>query len=252
VRVVTWNLLAPEFARPGKNGRDFYVRTREWLGWEGRLRRILARLDAVDADLLLLQEVSKVHWERTIRDALQVRGYDVRFAPRPGTRADGVALAVRSPWRIDESQAWTLEDDSQKACLLARVSADGARSFVAASVHLKWAEPDDLPAGQLARVVTRIEAMGPGPALVAGDLNFDVVGSTTWPELAGKGWTSAYADDPSPTWSADGRARKLDAMLLRGIGIRRVEALPSINPEVGLPSASEPSDHLPLVVDLAF
>ena len=251
MRIVTWNLLAPEFARPGKDGRDYYARTRTHLPWDRRRVLIIDRLRELDGDLLLLQEVSKVHWHRGLEQALSAAGYRCLLAPRPEGRADGVVLAARSSMTIDASETVAFDDGTDKVGLIARLTVAG-RSLTVASVHLKWSETDDVPVRQLRMLMERIGTRGLLPAVVAGDLNFDIVASPVWSELSRAGWTSCYADDASPTWAADGRARKLDAILVRGFELRSVRPLPVINVEVGLPSDIEPSDHLPLVAVLEF
>jgi endonuclease/exonuclease/phosphatase family metal-dependent hydrolase len=160
-----------------------------------------------------------------------------------------VVLAVRAPWSASHAQTLLMSDGTDKVSLVARVEGD-AGAFTAACVHLKWSETDDLPMRQLEQVLALVDERGPGPAVVAGDLNFDVVESSQWPSLTRMGWRSCYADDPSPTWCADGRARKLDALLVRGLDVLSVRPLAGVEPSTGLPSALEPSDHLPLVADV--
>ena len=51
-----------------------------------------------------------------------------------------------------------------------------------------------------------------------------------------------------PTWAADGRCERLDAILFRGaVTLTVAEAVSALSARPGLPSESMPSDHLPLV-----
>lgn len=71
VSIVTWNLLAPSYARPAK----YPWASHEHLDWPRRQAKIVERLAEVDADVVCLQEVDVAAWDGLI-DQLSALGYD--------------------------------------------------------------------------------------------------------------------------------------------------------------------------------
>jgi endonuclease/exonuclease/phosphatase family metal-dependent hydrolase len=250
MRLATWNVLAPEFCAPAKEGgRDYYAHSRAHLPWHLRMPRILDEVTRLGADVVCLQEVSKVHWERGLKAGLEDLGYEALFAGRPGQRPDGVAILVRQGLRVAAQGAGGFPDDSEKAYLWATLETPRGPVHVA-SVHLKWDVRAEIPMVQLGHVLDAMGRLEPAPAVVAGDLNVDPLRNRAWPFVA-PGWSVAHPDDARPTWIADNRAEKTDAILWRGWSTVRPHPYPDVPPIPGLPSETMPSDHLPLVADLA-
>jgi len=81
VRVLSWNVLCPEYALP-REGRDPYQRSRRWLEPRDRFSRLVHRLRTDNADLVFLQEVPTQQWERDLRHVLRAAGYEAAIAPR--------------------------------------------------------------------------------------------------------------------------------------------------------------------------
>jgi len=250
MRLATWNILAPEFCGPSLDGTDYYRHSRPWLKWHDRLPRIVATLEQLHADVLCLQEVSTAQWERGVRPALERLGYACCHAPRPGRRPDGVVVAARGEWSLAATTLVPFDDGSDKVVLLAELRDAQGRSLQVGSLHLKWTRDGDLALRQLTHVAGLVRP--DTPCVLAGDLNVDVVRHRDWAALAHAGWVSGYPDDGVPTWFADERAERTDAILLRGV--RAVDALPIPPVEVvpGLPSEAMPSDHLPLAVTVRW
>ncbi len=246
IRVVTWNLLAPEFAAPPPDGEDFYPLTREHLPWAKRWPRIVEIIRGFRADAVCLQEVSKVHWERTLRPSLEQAGFTTLYAPRPGKRPDGVALLFAKGTLARLWTPFVFEDGSEKSALLARLETRGVVWSVA-SVHLKWTADGETPIDQLTRIQQELAAFGEGPLLVAGDWNVDVLRHPRRAEVEQGGWQVVHPDDGVPTWLAAGRAERADGMVARGFVSGAPEPIPRVEVHPGLPSAEWPSDHLPLI-----
>jgi endonuclease/exonuclease/phosphatase family metal-dependent hydrolase len=249
MRLATWNILAPEFcAPPREGGRDYYARVRSELSWDKRMPRIITVLGEIAADVVCLQEVSQMHWSRGLKASLEELGYTCLYAPRPDGRPDGVALLSRGEWRPVAHGVGSFDDGSEKVWLWATLEGPEGRAHVA-SVHLKWDASGTIPMTQLARVLDDLGGAGGEPVVVAGDLNADPLRLRAWP-FVGPGWSVAHPDDGRPTWFADGRAEKTDAILWRNWSSVRFEPYPDVPVDPGLPSAQMPSDHLPLIAEL--
>ena len=119
-----------------------------------------------------------------------------------------------------------------------------------ASIHLKWDVNAEIPMVQLGHVLGEIGQLELAPTIVAGDLNVDPLRNRAWPFVA-PGWHVAHPDDARPTWIADGRSEKTDAILWRNWSSVQFQPYPDVPTLPGLPSATMPSDHLPLVADFA-
>lgn len=251
IRLATYNVLCPEFAAPSLDGTDFYLRTRAFLPWAERWRRLVERVRGLDADVVCLQEVSKTHWDRSLRPAFEELGYRCLFAPRPAPRPDGVAVLVRAPLVAGPLETLGFPDDSAKVAGVVPVRLPGGRELLVVSAHLKWSADGNVPAAQLAHLFDAIDARAAALTVVAGDLNVDVLRHPVRAVVEARGYASAYPDDGRATWAAAGRAEKVDAVLVRGLRVVAVAPYPDLAPDPGLPSADEPSDHLPLVAQLA-
>jgi endonuclease/exonuclease/phosphatase family metal-dependent hydrolase len=90
-------------------------------------------------------------------------------------------------------------------------------------------------------VVLSIAAGLEGPVILAGDLNEDP-GSPVWERLVAAGYVDVGGDDEL-TYPADDPAKRLDALLVLGVGVRiREHQVPAVPPAL----LSRASDHLPL------
>jgi len=90
--VATYNLLADCYASPSY----FKLTHPSTLSWRNRKEAVLEVLDALDADILCLQEVD--HFDSFLLPQMRARGYDGRFKKRNGpTKRDGCATF----WRRD-------------------------------------------------------------------------------------------------------------------------------------------------------
>lgn len=223
VRLATYNVLATAYIRasyyPGVEPR--------WLDPAWRHPALVRRVQALEADVLCLQEVEAVVYE-ALREALPE--YVWTWLPKSGGRPDGCATASRT---VLSTRELVYADGSNHVALLTEV----APGLVVANTHLKWQH--GLP--QLNELLTA------KPQVVCGDLN--VTGDD--PVLQALRAAGFYADGAqAPTAVANGRAKKIDHVY--SILPLRAEPPPAVTDHTPLPSAEEPSDHLPLVVQLDF
>ena len=72
--LVSWNLLAPEYADPAK----YPWTSAAHLSWEARAPRIVERIGELDADAVALQEVPLARWDALYAE-LQPLGYDAEL-----------------------------------------------------------------------------------------------------------------------------------------------------------------------------
>ena len=85
--LVSWNLLAPEYADPAK----YPWTSAAHLSWEARAPRIVERIGELDADAVALQEVPLARWDALYAE-LQPLGYDAELQ----TLSRGSARTQRS------------------------------------------------------------------------------------------------------------------------------------------------------------
>jgi mRNA deadenylase 3'-5' endonuclease subunit Ccr4 len=240
MRVATYNILATAYIRPG-----FYPNTpAELLTPAKRLPALVQRVLGLGADLLCLQEVDRDGLS-ALRAALEPQGYQLRYLPKRGRRPDGCATFVRglpvAGWR-----ELAYGDGSGHVALILETFA-GTEKLHVANTHIKWDPPEtpyeDRHAVRQLREL--MQTLGDGHLILAGDFNV-VPQDPVMDELREAGLRQSF-ESHALTCVANGRARKLD-YLLHSAGLRaRPDPVPRLSDSTVMPSASEPSDHLPLV-----
>ena len=121
------------------------------------------------------------------------------------------------------------------------------------STHLQWARPGGSHPGR-AQLAALLDALDSEHGwLVCGDFNANSQ-SEVLQEAYDRGWSlSCRSQRPWDTTNINGRRRKLDYILYRRDGalVPSPGRLPRLERDTPMPSASHPSDHLPVVVDFA-
>jgi endonuclease/exonuclease/phosphatase family metal-dependent hydrolase len=239
LRVATWNVLHPAYAVPERyRGVDRLVLD--------PARRAAAVVDRVaqlltSNDVVALQEI-----DTTTARALVGPGTALLTAARPHA-PDGVLLASR-----------------RHPLLRARTgtSTDGRRVWCAAEVedvtvvctHLDWSDAagDDPHRGlvQLDEMVTWLGPDAGATQVVVGDLN-DASDGRVGTALSAAGF--AHLAGGASTAAISGTAVSLDTVAVRGGSgtAHALGALPAPGAPYLLPDASVPSDHVPLVAEIA-
>ena len=304
LRVVSYNVLAQCNIKPSQ----FPYASPEQLSWARRSALLGEELRALDADVLLLQEVDC--YEAGWRTALAALGYESSYQLRTqagGARGDGVCVA----WR-----AATLELRARRGiehnelATMASAVGDGARAarlrnrdnvglvvalaprgaprgapplLLAATTHTYWnPEFEDVKAAQAAHTLRCVGAFAAElatagtaaaaprsppptpPLLLGGDFNA-LPGSLAAAVLANSGGAaeprlgplrSVYAGRlPAFTTATQQFTGALDHLVASRGNVRVVRVLAPPPREacgVGLPNATRPSDHLPLVADVVL
>lgn len=248
MRVATWNLL---------HGLD--IRT-------GRidLGAVAAAIDALDVDVLAVQEVDREQRRSgrvdQVADLAGRLGWHGVFAPallgeparrwhaRPGDGTDpggpayGIGLLSRHPLLCPERTAlygggedagralpgW---DHEPRTALRAQVVPPAGRPLVVATAHLSYLVWRGVR--QLHHAASWTAACGL-PAVLIGDLNLPL--RLLRPAIAGTGWLVAAATATFPAWRP---GMQLDHLLGRGTRLRGVRVGPR-----------GPSDHLPVTAQV--
>ena len=231
IRVASYNLLADAYVRAA-----YYPRVPPALLAPGaRTAAIASRLSSLSADVACLQEV-----EAHVAVAVGAG----HLALKPG-KPEGPAVLTRLP---------ALRSLALPSASLVELAAEGLRTGFA-SCHLAWAPPGTPAAAHpgVAQARAVLASLWDCDAwVVCGDLN-----ATAGSDVV-KTFTSAGFLDVGPrgaTCVANGAARRIDFILVRAphLEVRAEPApLPGIEDSTSLPSADEPSDHLPIAAALRF
>jgi endonuclease/exonuclease/phosphatase family metal-dependent hydrolase len=256
LRVVTWNILAQSFVQPKR-----YPKTPpEILEAQTRIPKVLARLKEINADVYCLQEVEP---EMAVKIQGTLGGADVflmHYAQRHG-HADGCAILVRravaevSHLSVMRYAAGRGKSDRLAVLGALRLAGDHKRLGIA-STHLDWQRNQTTPEQHLGRLqlmelFAGYQALVPGcdARLIAGDFN-ETSQSCVLDEARRQGWyLGAKTQRPWDTTNINGRCRKIDYILYSTPELTPYpEPLASLSSYQPLPTAQEPSDHLPLVI----
>jgi endonuclease/exonuclease/phosphatase family metal-dependent hydrolase len=189
--LVSWNLLAPEYADPAK----YPWASAAHLSWEARAPRIVERIGELDADAVALQEVPLARWDALYAE-LQPLGYDAELQTLSrGSARRGHPVANAVLLKSDRLRCVRAESRSRALITVlaartagaAAASAAAAPPLVLANVHLEaGAEKAKTRFNQLRSLLKRVQllraagepfdalpAAAPLPLVLAGDFNFD-------------------------------------------------------------------------------
>lgn len=252
-RVTSWNLLADDYIKA-----DRYARcTADDLAPVIRHGRILKRIASLNADVFCLQEVDRRMWGMI---AAQQHGrYEMDWTRRSGTKSDGCATAISHRLRRHEVRDIAFDDGHLEGGPSRRVAQRavidvGGRPVAVYNVHLAWdaAEATDDRRYGLFQARSLLERMRNDgtPIIVCGDFNATPDSDVVRTFLT-EGFVDAHAGATGPTFSMGGVVARIDALLCRGLRPEPVE-IPTLTEGTVLPSADEPSDHVPISAWFTF
>lgn len=247
MRLVTWNILADAYIRA-----DYYPRSDpHLLTWGARTAAVLDAIEAEPADLFCLQEVEP-RFITTARKRLV--GWTVCFETKRG-KPDGIAMLARPAVPLEDLRAIVFADgapdreDSGHVALLATIQI-GSLPVRIATTHLRWDRPSTRFEDRWAvREVRELGAALRAPAILCGDLNIEPT-DVVYEALVGAGYIDPFAATNPPTANPNGRAKRIDYVLHTPDLTARVIPPPVVADDTPLPSATMPSDHVPLIVEL--
>ena len=213
-----------------------------------RLRELRKACEALDADIIGLQEVERGRWSSRFIDqsayVARRRRYSHVFASaRPGRWLQGYGNALLARGEIHDVDIRTLPrltDRQQRVALLARVDLDGLSLSVAVT-HLQHYPPrvrhlpEEAPE-QLASLLEWFDER-PKPRALLGDLNLGPGRVQT--ALEDAGFTVATTGPASP---ASDPSRQVDYIAVDGLSIE----------SSWVANATAVSDHRPIVAEVAL
>jgi mRNA deadenylase 3'-5' endonuclease subunit Ccr4 len=250
LRIVSYNILAPSYAR-----RDRYPYTGpELLPWEARRDRLVQRITGFDADIVCLQEVEEYVF-RFLQSRLEPFGFRGVYAQKAMNRPDGCATFY-SGEQLDllENRRHLYSDggaapDSGHLALKTKFAVD-SRELSIVNTHIRWDEPDARGADhigfrQVTNLLQSVVPAPPVPVIICGDFNVEPQTHIIL-EIVKAGFSDAYAAHSQPTANSESRAKRIDYLFFRGPLSAEPDRLPEIDDVTPLPSETEPSDHLPI------
>ena len=257
LRLTSYNVLAAAYAT-----RRLYPSVdAELMRWSRRAQAIVARIVALAPDVACLQEVESATW-RSLEGAFAAAGWRGVFAAKGGGRPDGCALlwrgdvlrfAAHEVLHYGDGEAGA-EASGHVALIVDFETMHGPLRI--ADTHLRWqavTAPTEAHIGfrQARELVDRCAAMTP-PAfatVVCGDFNAPPE-SDIAAMFRAHGFVDAYAPAPQPTCNPHRRATRIDYIFAAPSLQATPEPIPAIDGNTPLPSATEPSDHLPITARL--
>ncbi len=249
VRIASYNVLADGYIR-----RDRYPQTPPLLlRAEARLPALIERVRGLGCDVVCMQEV-----QRGVATRLKVRmrGYALEHAHKTGNKVDG-ATTISRPSIVD---TWSLHyadgdggDRSGHVALAIELDVDGRRLTIV-NTHLRWNPPDKrgrdhIGVRQIEELLARV---GDRDAVICGDLNV-TADSDVMARLAAAGFSDSFAAMPNAyTCNPNGVAKRIDFIMHSRSLTATAEPPVAIDDQTPLPSATEPSDHIPIVASLSW
>ena len=256
-RLTSYNVLAEAYAT-----KKLYPSVDpELMRWSRRAPAIVARVAALAPDVACLQEVEAAAWPG-LEAAFAAHGWRGVFAAKGAGRADGCALLYQDgALRFAGSETLHFHDGEGGAAasghLALIASFDTAAGPVRiANTHLRWqpaAARGDAHIGfrQARELLDRCIALTPAAfaTVVCGDFNAPPE-SDIAALFRARGFSDAYEPAPQPTCNPHRRAARID-FIFSTSGLRATpEPVSAIDGDMLLPSAAEPSDHLPITARL--
>jgi mRNA deadenylase 3'-5' endonuclease subunit Ccr4 len=258
--VATYNILAGAYAHRGWYRRTpAIVLTPEW-----RVPALAHHVAALNNDLICLQEVEPAVVGR-LKAELARLGYDVHYARNVAGRPDGLAIFYRektfnlvSATRVVFSDGGGVAPDSGTIALIALFRVEN-RLLGVINTHLHWDPPHKAPEArrgyrqgrQLVSEYRRLEKSAAG-WILAGDLN-ETPDSALAKVICEAGLDYAHRALGAPaTCNVNGEARMIDYLYHSSALRSEAEAPPPVDHDTALPSAEQPSDHVPLTARFAW
>jgi mRNA deadenylase 3'-5' endonuclease subunit Ccr4 len=252
--VASYNVLAPAYVHPAR-----YPRTSSLLlnpAW--RVPALVGHVASFGDDIICLQEV-EIDVFAALRMRLAHLGYGSQYArTRPG-RVDGCATFYRQGvFDLVDANVIPYADghgamgDSGNIALVA-VLRGGGDSIGVINTHLTWDPPDAAPEARLGyRQMSQLLREYKGMAseirgwVIAGDFNATPE-SATIGLLDSAGLEFSHRNLPGIyTCNANARARMIDYLFYSSALRAEPLPVPVIDDRTILPSAEQPSDHVPV------
>jgi endonuclease/exonuclease/phosphatase family metal-dependent hydrolase len=224
-----------------------------------RVPALVQLISSLEADILCLQEVEPGTLA-AINSRLGSRGHASRYARKGGNSPEGCATSYRLEFAqlIDEtvlrfSDGAGTESETGNVALITIFGVSGHRLGII-NTHLTWDPPGTAreaqrglrQANQLTREYVKIAASADA-WIIAGDLNV-IAGSEIVALVEGVGFRHAHSGWPKMnTCSFNDEAKMIDYLFYsQNLQSHPYESV-AIDKRTVLPSAEQPSDHVPVI-----
>jgi len=213
--------------------------------WERRAHRLIDRIVDVNADIFCLQELEGRECFNYLAHHLAKRGYYGVYSNRNNEEPEGLATFYRyADFSLEKLDDFYFDDQTGRLATLSRVrSHDGIWDINVVNTHLIWGE------GQLSEAinVNRFVHRQSGCVVLCGDFNC-LKESEEFRALQ-TGLHDLGQNSP-PTFLEEGTPVRYDGILYNQPRKLRPEWCYTVG-EISETKTSEPSDHLPLVLEFA-
>jgi mRNA deadenylase 3'-5' endonuclease subunit Ccr4 len=254
--VASYNVLADAYVRPER----YPGVPLPCLDFMTREPALLRRIAGLDADVICLQEVEHALFT-SLEGHLRSRGYLGHYARKGNDKPDGCATFVRDRLPVEEVRTLLYADGSTRparpssghVALLLRLRWDGLVLGIV-NTHLKWDPPETPECSRLGlRQVNQLlqERDGLLPKtegwIICGDFNVTSENPIV-ATLTKAGFVDTYTGRESAhTCLVDGTAKRIDYLFHTPSLQARAGEVPPLTGHCQIPSAEEPSDHVPVM-----
>ncbi len=233
MRVATFNVLADAYTSYG----DYSHVDPELMTSGARLGHIVRLVEALDVDVIGLQEVEAPLRDRFERDSK----WQLFWTPKTHNKPDGCLTLVKKGIEVGGFESHAYTDNSTHVMQIVHI---GKTAF--ANTHIKWA-PDDSPihagVSQTAELLARLGGHD-DPAVIFADCN-DRPGGPVRRLVRDAGFTNIT--EAEPTAIVNQQLVALDLLASRRLDTERVVYEFDI---AAIPNTECASDHIPLVATI--
>ena len=245
--VASYNVLATAYIHPA-----WYRRTPAMVlqpVW--RIPALTQRVASLATDVICLQEVEPDKFA-ALRSRLGSMGYGGHYARRQGGKPDGCATFYRREiFDLTGARVIAYPDGDGDIALVVSLQSAG-RVIAVANTHVAW-EPPDAPSsaqrrrGKIRQLLAECDGDAGQAWVVCGDMN-TTPDSKLIAAFRHAGFEYAHHRLPEThTCNVNGQAKTIDYLFYSAALRAEPQPLPRLSDETPLPSAAEPSDHLPVV-----
>ena len=233
MRVATFNVLADAYIGYG----DYSHVYPDLLAPRARTDGLVRTIASLDADVIGLQEADEV-----LVKALRASGeWQTCWSPKEGGKPDGCLTLVRDGIAVDGFETHAYQDGTGHIMQILHI---GRVAF--ANSHIKWAPADSaehVGVGQMTELLAKLNAEQ--VAVVFADSN-DRPNGPVRRLVEDEGFTDVSGENP--TALVNQQAVAIDLLAVRGLPAVLV---PRDYDVLTIPNSECPSDHIPIVADLA-
>ncbi|HSW98269.1 MAG TPA: endonuclease/exonuclease/phosphatase family protein [Candidatus Saccharimonadales bacterium] len=236
LRIATFNTLADSYTGYG----DYRHAPKGLMQPGARIERLIRLVSALNADVVGLQEV-----EEPLAEKLSDSGWQTKWSQKEGA-PDGCLTLVGNGLAIESFDAVHFSDGSGHVAQLIKVG-----GIAIANTHIKWDMPNRI--AQVKELVAKIPAKLEPHAVLLGDFN-DRPGEPARRLVAQADFQNLLPDDMPTAYIANREGpASIDLLAVRGLHAELVAVDLGGDFDIReIPSNRCPSDHIPIVAEVAL